>query len=74
MYVVFPCLSSDFPGFFFAMLIYHHNDLGTANNGLGGYTDVGCLRYSFFPNKVDGVFPRTGTPQYSKFWQKMHYC
>ena len=55
-----------------AVLTYH--DPGTGNKGLGGYTDVGCLRYGFFPNKVGGVFPSTGTPQYSNFWNKMHYC
>ena len=38
------------------MLTYH--DPGTGNKGLGGYTDVGCLRYGFFPNKGRWCFPQ----------------
>ena len=42
--------------------------LGTGNAGLGGYVDVGCLRYSFFPNQVIGVFGTSGPANPSVFW------
>ena len=48
--------------------------LGTGNAGLGGYVDVGCLRYSFFPNQVNGVFGTSGPANPSLFWNTMHYC
>ena len=33
------------------------------NNGLGGYVDVGCIRYGFYPNNVKGADRDQG-----KFW------
>ncbi|MDI1492320.1 MAG: hypothetical protein OHK93_003533 [Ramalina farinacea] len=51
----------------------NYNDLivGTynfcnGNSGLGGYVDVGCLRYGFYPNDIDGVFASPPHPE--KFW------
>ena len=55
-------------------LIFVFPTIGTGNEGLGGYVDVGCLRYGFFPNKVDGVFGASGPSNPSLFWNKMHYC
>ncbi|KAL9108961.1 MAG: hypothetical protein Q9227_006357 [Pyrenula ochraceoflavens] len=43
----------------------------TGNNGLGGWTDVGCLRYGFYPNNA-GVFGSPPHPE--KFFDKMSYC
>ena len=37
--------------------------LGHNNKGLGGYVDVGCLRYGFYPNNVPGAESDQG-----KFW------
>ena len=48
--------------------------LGTGNAGLGGYVDVACLRYSFFPNQVNRVFGTSGPANPSLFWNIMHYC
>ncbi len=44
-----------------------------ANSGLGGYQDVGCLRYGFFPSNIDGIFASPPHPE--KFWQaNMNIC
>ena len=40
---------------------------GTGNHGLGGYVDVGCLRYGFYPNDINGVF---GSPPHPElYWE-----
>lgn len=45
----------------------------TGNSGLGGYQDVGCLRYGFFPSNIDGIFASPPHPE--KFWQAgMNIC
>ena len=33
------------------------------NDGLGGYVDVGCIRYGFYPNNVKGA-----DRDQAKFW------
>jgi len=40
--------------------------IGKGNSGLGGFLDVGCLRYGFYPNNISGVF--TSLPHPEKFW------
>ena len=47
---------------FHSMLTAPLLDLGD-NYGLGGYVDVGCLRYGFYPNNVAGAASDQG-----KFW------
>lgn len=41
--------------------------LGTGNNGLGGFVDVGCLRYGFYPSDIYGVF--NAPPHFELYWQ-----
>lgn len=40
--------------------------IGLGNSGLGGFIDVGCLRYGFYPNDIPGVFGSPPHPEY--FW------
>ena len=41
------------------------------NNGVGGWYDVGCLRYGFWPFTFNiGANPAN----YTLFWPKMSYC
>ena len=63
-----PTVQFDWEG----LLWSTYNDCN--NEGLGGYVDVGCLRYGFFPNKVDGVFGTGGPADPELFWSTMHYC
>jgi len=44
----------------------YHNCTG--NSGLGGYLDVGCLRYGFYPNSVKGV--SASPPHPENFWKQ----
>jgi hypothetical protein len=40
--------------------------IGKGNSGLGGFIDVGCLRYGFYPNDISGVFASPPHPEL--FW------
>ena len=42
------------------------------NNGLGGYYDVGCLRYGFYPTRIPGVF--ANPPRPDLYWEQGTYC
>ena len=42
------------------------------NGGLGGYYDVGCLRYGFFPTRIPGVFGNPPHPEL--YWERGTFC
>ena len=48
--------------------------LGTDNRGLGGYWDVGCLRYGFYPTRIPGVITDDGNAHAELYWQQGTYC
>lgn len=40
--------------------------IGKGKSGLGGFIDVSCLRYGFYPSEILGVF--ASLPHPDKFW------